>query len=477
MASWLEKMVLRLSARGPSGADPPPLLVELLHPPEGGLPPSYRARPFAYRLSRSEGRPLYEVWTTLPEPEVLALRLAAQRAALELEPSDVVPLTFERLIEVLSLRCASHLGGAVSDPRLLSELGAYDAVGMSRVLALAKDERVTEVFVDSDSSPVYLDHAEAGRCETDILLTERERKALETHLDTFRGYSADYASPSLKNDLLVSGARMRVSIDLPPVAVNRFSLDMRRLNLSTLSLKELIARNVLSTDAGSLLLGWLEAGGNVAIVGETGTGKTTLLNALDVELDPRLRRVYIEDAVETRELLESGYHQVKVKVDPLDRGGSERTKETEIVKALHRSPDLLILSEIQSQEHSSAFFHALSAGIRGIQTFHASSVENALRRWENIHHIPVQSMVDLGVVVQMSRPERLKPERYVQRVCEVTVDTGGPRVRELFLRDRDFRLRAAAYPAYPLPPTGTQRGRLESLVRGSESRLLGGVRK
>jgi pilus assembly protein CpaF len=192
-------------------------------------------------------------------------------------------------------------------------------------------------------------------------------------MDTFRGYTPDYATPSLKNDLEVAGARLRISLDLEPVSVNRFALDVRRLDAVEFNLRELVSMDVISSEAAAFLVVWLERGGNVTIIGETGTGKTTLLNALDEQVNPRLRRVYIEDAVETRSLLEKGYHQLKIKVDPIDRGRTIHSKESEIVKVLHRSPDIVVLSEIQSEEHSRAFFHSLSAGIRGMQTFHSTS--------------------------------------------------------------------------------------------------------
>ncbi|HZW84487.1 MAG TPA: ATPase, T2SS/T4P/T4SS family, partial [Nitrososphaerales archaeon] len=359
------------------------------------------------------------------------------------------------LVEVLSQLAAQELArrGTPTRTRELSELAAYEAIGLSRILALAKDQSVTEFFVDSDDSCLYLDHAVAGRCETDILLNERERLALATHLDTFGGYTADFRTPSLKNDIRVSEALLRVSLDLEPLSVNRFALDVRRLNVTSMDLRHLIGLGVLTVDAAGFIVGWLESGGNVTIVGETGSGKTTLLNALDEELDPRLRRVYIEDSVETKDLIPRGFHQMKLKVDPFDRGGSlQRTKGAEIVKALHRSPDIVILSEIQSEEHSRAFFHSLAAGVRGMQTFHASTVEQAIGRWVNIHRIPRESLLDLGLLVQMGRPERLGQARFVQRVCAIVGDSGTPRVRDLFIRDRWFNLVAATdFKAVPLP--------------------------
>lgn len=451
-------LLLSLTARRRAQAEPPPLLIELMAKPgeeEGWTAGRY---PFLYRATVRDSTPFYQIGSGLPLDLIMKLRRVVDGVSAALDPKEVDPLTFSKLIEVLTQHSAGKLAsyGIRSGVKELSELAAFEAVGLTRVFALAEDDKVTEFFVDSDTSPIYLDHMTAGRCETDMILTEREREALQTHMDTFSGYTLDFKTPSLKNDLAIGGAILRVSLDLEPVSVNRFALDVRRLNVSSLSLAELVRRSVLSEEAASVLVAWLEGGGNVTIVGETGTGKTTLLNALDELLERRLRRLYIEDAVETKDLLERGYHQMKVKVDPFERGdGRGRTKESEIVKALHRSPDIVILSEIQSEEHSRAFFQALASGARGIQTFHASTIEQAIRRWGGMHHIPEQNMLDLGLMVQMSRPDRLNQARYVLRVCQVTGEKGALGLKELFLRDREFHLLNVAGPGWPRPPDGT----------------------
>jgi type IV secretory pathway ATPase VirB11/archaellum biosynthesis ATPase len=463
---------MRLVSRKERRAHQQPLLCELLTLERGDEVSRYSVFPFTYSVAVSEGVPLYSIELSIQEAGLSVLREAVSFASSNLQPESVRPLTFGRLVEVLSQLGARALAGEFEGDALkkLSALVAYESIGLSRVMALAQDRSVNEFYADSDGTPLYLDHSRHGRCETRIVLTEREVRAIETHMDTFRGYTLDYTSPSLKNDIELAGARLRVSVDKEPLAVNRFALDVRRLDVASMSLSELVSMNVLSAEAASFLVGWLELGGNVTIVGETGTGKTTLLNALDERLSPRLRRVYIEDAVETRDLLDRGYHQLKVKVDPFDRAEQySRTKGTEIVKVLHRSPDIVILSEIQSEEHSRAFFHSLSSGARGIQTFHASSIEQAVRRWVNVHQVPKQCILDLGVMVQMSRPVRLGPMRFVTRICQVVSEGGEPRIRELYARDRQGVLQRVCQWERVVPPEGRSWEEVRSILLGGKA--------
>jgi type IV secretory pathway ATPase VirB11/archaellum biosynthesis ATPase len=470
----ISRMLLRILAAKARRNAPAPLLVELCEDSDQEPALRYESYPFAYSATTAHRGNMYQLSVTLPQALLLRLRDVVQAVSENLNPATIDPLTFGRLIEVLEQLAAEQLAlvPGLTRTRELSELVAFEAIGMSRILGLAKDQFITEFYVDSDSTPLYLDHSKVGRCDTSILLTERERRAIETHMDTFRGYSLDYTTPSLKNDIEVAGARLRVSLDLDPVSVNRFALDVRRLNLSSLSLPQLIGMRVVSAEAACLLVSWLGLGGNVTIIGETGTGKTTFLNALDEQLNPKLRRVYIEDAVETRDLLERGYHQMKIKVDPFERAEHNlRTKGAEIVKVLHRSPDLVILSEIQSEEHSRAFFHSLSSGVRGLQTFHASSAEQAIRRWVSVHRIPKQSLLDLGILIQMSRPDRIKPLRLVSRVCQIVSEGGEPRLRDLFLRDKAGELRRVAEWEKLAPPTGRSLDELLESVRRETSAL------
>jgi len=433
------RLLLRIAKKKASARRGGPLLLELLQEVDGDELESYSIAPFSYSIKRASGKLNYQILLDISPTELGFLRDAVSEMSESFRVSSVSPLTFTRLIEVLSQAGVGRLA-ALRDAgrvRALSRLAAFEAVGIPTVYAFALDGSVTEFYVDAASTPVYLDHTKYGRCETQLTFTERERKAIETHMDTFKGYTMDFSNPSLKNEFDIFGNRLRVSLDLAPLAVNSFSLDVRKLTSNDLTLLDLVRMDVLSAECAAFLLSGLELGMNVTIVGETGTGKTTLLNALDEALNPRLRRIYVEDAVETKDLLGKGYHQMKLRVDPFERGAeSSRTKSEEITKILHRSPDLVILGEIQSEEHSRAFFHALTAGVRGLQTFHASSAGQAVRRWREMHGISRTSLLDLDIMVQMSRPDRLESRRRVQGVALVVEEDGEPRLREVYARGR-----------------------------------------
>jgi hypothetical protein len=136
------------------------------------------------------------------------------------------------------------------------------------------------------------------------------------------------------------------------------------------------------------------------------------------------RKITIEDTIESVDQTKYGKHQTRLKVHPFEsRTDYLRTKSSEIIKLLHRAPDWIYLGEIQTPEHTRAMFHAFSAGLRGLQTTHAASPEEAVHRWIAHHGIPPICLNDLDVIVHIKKLDlqRENPRRVVQ-ICEAELN-------------------------------------------------------
>ena len=70
--------------------------------------------------------------------------------------------------------------------------------------------------------------------------------------------------------------------------------------------------------------------GLMLLSGLFGTGKTTLMNALDTLTPRHWRKITIEDVVESIDQSELGFHQVRFKVDPFEKERKTSTKSIEI---------------------------------------------------------------------------------------------------------------------------------------------------
>ncbi|MHA2265669.1 MAG: ATPase, T2SS/T4P/T4SS family [Candidatus Thorarchaeota archaeon] len=299
----------------------------------------------------------------------------------------------------------------------ISRIVANRTTVLHPLLPILLDDDVEEVYVDRPGRPVYFDHCRLGRCISDYKLPQDEVPRFATLLRAESNLHLDRRNPSLKTDLNLFDTNLRVSASLPPLSPDGLHLDIRRAKKKPFTILDLIRNNTLPLEAAAALLLALGCRFNITITGGPGTGKTTLLNALDLDSPKSWRKIYIEDAVESRNLL--NHHQIRFKVDPVDEMEGHFDKSIEIVKTLHRSPDYLILGEIQTAEHSQALFQAIAAGLRAIQTCHSHSAASLVSRWTAGHNIDRSSIAMMDLIVTMVRPVPGESIRRVSKIVEV----------------------------------------------------------
>jgi Flp pilus assembly CpaF family ATPase len=303
-----------------------------------------------------------------------------------------------------------------------SSLAIYataQTLDLVKIMPLLLDDDVQEFYLDRPGDAFYLDHAKWGRCRSNLSPNESELARITTRLRLESRRPLDQRSPSLKTELQTKFFHVRAAADIPPLAHDGIHLNFRKLRLRLLTLPELIDSGTLSIAAAAFLVLCMTMRINITICGEPASGKTTLANAINLVAPSFWRCIDIEDALESVPTNAWGRHKVTFQVDPFDGPEEKRqTKSNEIVRLLHRSPDWVFLGEIQTAEHSTAMFHALSAGIRGIQTCHASSNEDLLLRWQIHHGIPRVCFRSLGLLVHMVR--ELTDGRITRRVAQIS---------------------------------------------------------
>ncbi|MFW9862357.1 MAG: ATPase, T2SS/T4P/T4SS family [Candidatus Thorarchaeota archaeon] len=306
----------------------------------------------------------------------------------------------------------------------ISMIVANKTTVLEPFLPILLDDDVEEMYVDRPGKPIYFDHCRLGRCISNHELHQEDVPRLTTLLRAESNLHLDRRNPSLKTDLNLFDTNLRVSASLPPLSPDGLHMEIRRARKNAFTVLDLIRNGTLPIEAAAALLLALGCRFNITITGGPGTGKTTLLNALDLDSPKTWRKIYIEDAVESRSLHD--HNQVRFKVDPVDEVDGHFDKSLEIVKTLHRSPDYLVLGEIQTAEHSQALFQAIAAGLRAIQTCHSSSAASLVSRWTTGHNIDKSSIAMMDLIVTMVRPVPGESIRRVSEIAEVqrTVSEG-----------------------------------------------------
>jgi len=300
---------------------------------------------------------------------------------------------------------------------VISSLVANSSTILSDFFPLILDESVEEMYLDRPGEFVYFDHSYFGRVKSSVFLQESEVSKLCTLLRSESNLHLDRRNPSLKTDLYIHEVPLRVSTSLPPLSPDGMNLEIRRARKQPFSVTDLIGNGTLSVISAALLITAINTRLNITITGEPGTGKTTLMNALDFTTPKIWRKIYIEDVLESRVI--DGGHQIRYRVSPIDEQGSSLDKTTEIVKSLHRSPDYMILGEIQTADHSHALFQSIAAGLHSIQTCHSGSPSSLITRWTIEHGIKSSSLALMDIIVSLERPNPGNSKRYVDEIVEI----------------------------------------------------------
>lgn len=320
------------------------------------------------------------------------------------------------------------------EQRNLAIYATSQSLNLAKSMPLLLDDEVQEIYLDKPGTAYYLDHSVWGRCKSNLIPLESELAHIITRLRLESRRPLDERNPSLKTELKTKLFHVRAAIDIPPLAYEGAHLNIRKIRLRTLTLPELVMNGTISLSAAAFLILCMTLRINITICGEPSTGKTTLANAINLLAPPHWRKISIEDALESISVDEADRHKVTFQVDPFDSFGKTlSTKSNEIIRLLHRSPDWVFLGEIQTAEHSAAMFHAISAGIRGVQTCHANSNEELLLRWKIHHGIPEVSFQSLGVLVHMVKELNQGPiNRKIAQISEVQFESEKASLNPIF---------------------------------------------
>lgn len=262
---------------------------------------------------------------------------------------------------------------SVSAARRLEAL--RHALGADILDALA-DPAVVEVMANPDGR-LILDRLGEGRRDTGRRLTAEDRERAIRLVADFGGEMTGRDRPRLSGVLPGGGERFQAV--LPPVSsAPAFSIRKRASVVWTL--KDYVRDGVMSAAQADAVRAAVVERRNILISGGTGSGKTTLANAILAEPAFAADRVFlIED---TAELQCAAWDLVAV----LTRRGPEAIGVADLVRdALRMRPDRIVIGEMRDGAAALETLKSWNTGHPGgLSTLHANSAEDVLRRLEDL---------------------------------------------------------------------------------------------
>lgn len=292
----------------------------------------------------------------------------------------------------------------------MSGLLAADATANPTDPSGAPVARLLELLDDRDVSDVLVNGPGQAWCErngtlerTGVWLRRRDIDQLIEQLLAASGRRVDRTSP-IVDARLAEGSRLNVV--LPPIAVDGPCVSIRRFTVQGRELSDFADETVCGQ-----LIEAVTRRCNIVVSGPTGSGKTSLLNALAAHIDPDERIVTVEDAAE---LDLPGGHVIRLQTRSASTEGTGRVTTTDLVRtALRLRPDRILIGESRGPE-AHDMIQAMHTGHLGsMTTVHANSATDAMERLAvlaasggnglgiDVAHRQLTSAVDL--VVHMGR--------------------------------------------------------------------------
>ncbi|MBI2598541.1 MAG: type II/IV secretion system ATPase subunit [Candidatus Diapherotrites archaeon] len=180
----------------------------------------------------------------------------------------------------------------------LSGVVARYTVGYGILEILLSDKKITDIFIDSPigSKPIYLVHSEFGECETNIIYTEGEANSLVSKFRAMSGRPFDEAHPVL--DYNLADMDTRVALIGPPLAQDGVAFAFRLHKVTPWTLSQFIDKKFISPLGAGLLSFFVDSQATMLVTGSRGSGKTSLLQSLILEILQNNRGIVIEDTEE-----------------------------------------------------------------------------------------------------------------------------------------------------------------------------------
>jgi pilus assembly protein CpaF len=237
------------------------------------------------------------------------------------------------------------------------------------------------------------------------------------------GRRVDESAPMVDARML-DGSRFNAAIR--PVGVDGPLVSIRKFSKNKLGLHKLVEFGAITQNMAEVLAAAVHARKTTIISGGTGTGKTTMLNALSAFIPEDERLITIEDAAE---LQLQQPHVARMETRPANIEGHGELKQRDLVKnALRMRPDRVILGECRGEE-AFDMLQAMNTGHEGsMATIHANTPRDAISRLEQmlgmtgmpmtVQSIRSQIASAIDIIVQLTRLS--DGRRKVTSVAEVT---------------------------------------------------------
>ncbi|MDB2686169.1 ATPase, T2SS/T4P/T4SS family [Mariniblastus sp.] len=243
---------------------------------------------------------------------------------------------------------------------------------------LMEDPTVSEIMIVGHDC-IYFERAGKLHQSEATFGSESRLQAAVRNIGEYVGTRIDQLTHSM-DARLPSGERIHAI--MPPASRNGTCLTIRKFNPTGFTLADLVDRGSMSRSAMEFLGICVALKKNIVISGGTGTGKTSMLNALSTEIGEGERVIVIED---TSELKLKQKHTVYLEAQHGDGDRSPKvTIRDLLVDSLRMRPDRIVVGEVRRGEALDLIQSMITGHAGSLTTVHANSPRDAAIRLETL---------------------------------------------------------------------------------------------
>jgi pilus assembly protein CpaF len=297
-----------------------------------------------------------------------------------------------------------------------------EMTGLGPIEPLLKDDSINDILINGPYQ-VYVERR--GELEiTPIKFRDNDHLLrIVNRIVAGVGRRIDESQPMV-DARLPDGSRVNAAI--APIAIDGACVSIRKFSKKPYTLEKLVEVGAMPPCVAEFLHGAIKSRVSTVISGGTGSGKTTMLNALSAAISHKERLITIEDAAE---LQMQQPHVVRMETRPPNIEGKGEIRQRELVKnALRMRPDRVILGEVRGEE-AFDMLQAMNTGHEGsMATIHANTPRDAITRMEQMvamsgmklspESMRGQIASAIGMIIQVMRLSDGK--RKVMNVTEIT---------------------------------------------------------
>jgi len=297
--------------------------------------------------------------------------------------------------------------------------------GYGDLHVVMSDPNIEDISCNGVGKPIYVWHRKHESLSTNIVYRDEEGyDNLVLKLAHVSGKHISSAFPIL--DAMLPEKHRLAATFMREVSSGGSTFCIRKFRPEPFSIIDLIRLGTVDTKLAAYFWLLLENKRSIMVIGETGAGKTSMLNALAGLINANDKVITVEEVAELNLANENWVQLVSRQGFRFASSDTSIITLFDLVKvSLRYRPDYIVVGEIRGEE-AYVLFQAIATGHGGLCTMHGDSIDNAVKRLTsppmNVSkdYVPLMNVcIVIGRVELPQRREGLTFGRRVRSVCEM----------------------------------------------------------